>query len=108
MDLIMYVSRGAPDLSLQDVARHPTSKDWNTIFSESAKHPKDDSHLSKMERAVAHGERVCRPFEGRAKEIGLMITGDMWLKIANMGKMLLALFCFYLFHMYRPLYAIYL
>ncbi|BDD58748.1 hypothetical protein MAP00_004003 [Monascus purpureus] len=108
MDLIMYVSRGAPDLSLQDVVRHPTSKDWNTIFSESAKHPKDDSHLSKMERAVAHGERVCRPFEGRAKEIGLMITGDMWLKIANMGKILLAQLYFYLFHMYCPLYAIYL
>lgn len=89
MDLIMYVSRGAPNLSLEDITRHPAKKDWNTIFTESAKHPKDDSHLAKLERAVAHGEKICRPFEGRAKEIGLPITGDMWLKIGNMGKGLL-------------------
>lgn len=85
MDLIMYVSRGTPKLSLDDIVHHQAKRNWETIFAESAKHPRDDGHLPKLERAVAFGQRVCQPYEDRAKDIGLVITGDMWLKIGNLG-----------------------
>lgn len=85
-DLVFYVSRGVPDLLLEEVTTYEAPNDWKTIFYESSVHPRDDGHLSKLVRAVANGEKVCRPFEARAEELGLLITGDMWLKIANMGK----------------------
>lgn len=85
-DLAFYVSRGVPDLLLEEVTTYEAPNDWKTIFYESSVHPRDDGHLSKLVRALANGEKVCRPFEARAEELGLLITGDMWLKIANMGK----------------------
>lgn len=85
-DLVFYVSRGVPNLLLEEVTTYEAPNDWKTIFHESSVHPRDDGHLSKLVRALANGEKVCRPFEARAEELGLLITGDMWLKIANMGK----------------------
>lgn len=85
-DLVFYVSRGVPDMLLEEVTTYEAPNDWKTIFYESSVHPRDDGHLSKLVRALANGEKVCRPFEARAEELGLLITGDMWLKIANMGK----------------------
>ncbi|KAH1415568.1 hypothetical protein KXX22_005884 [Aspergillus fumigatus] len=84
-DLVFYVSRGVPDLLLEEVTTYEAPNDWKTIFYESSVHPRDDGHLSKLVRALANGEKVCRPFEARAEELGLLITGDMWLKIANMA-----------------------
>lgn len=86
VDLLMFVSRGVPELRLDEVTRYKASKDWKTIFAHSVAHPGDDGHASKLMRALAHGEEVCRPYEAQAKERGLLITGDMWLKIGNMGK----------------------
>lgn len=81
------MSRGAPQLLLNEVTSYPASNSWETIFKHCNSHPGDDGHLPKLARAVAHGEAVCRPFESQAKERGLMITGDMWLRIGNMGKL---------------------
>ena len=83
LDLLMYVSRGAPDLLLDEVTRYPLKDDWSAIFSRATAHPGDDGHLAKLARAVAHGQRVCQPFESRRK---MPISGDMWLRIGNMGK----------------------
>ncbi|RJE19326.1 hypA-like protein [Aspergillus sclerotialis] len=85
VDLLMYVSRGSPELRLDEVTNYKASKDWNTIFAKSIVHPGDDGHASKLMRALAHGEDVSRPYEAQAKEKGLLITGDMWLKIGNMA-----------------------
>ncbi|PLB51911.1 hypA-like protein [Aspergillus steynii IBT 23096] len=84
LDLLLYVSRGAPVLLLNEVTTYPASKSWETIFKHCNTHPGDDGHLAKLARAVAHGEAACRAFESQATERGLMITGDMWLKIGNM------------------------
>lgn len=86
VDLLMYVSRAAFDLHLDEVTKYPASQDWKAVFAKSITHPQDDGHAPKLMRALAHGEQVCRPFEAQAKEKGLAITGDMWLKIGNMGK----------------------
>ncbi|RHZ54690.1 questin oxidase family protein [Aspergillus thermomutatus] len=85
VDLAFYVSRGAPELLLDEVTTYETPNDWETIFHVSSVNPRDDGHLSKLVRALANGEKACRPFEARAEELGLLITGDMWLKIANMA-----------------------
>lgn len=78
----MYVSAGSPDLLLDEVTQYPAKNDWSTVISKGLAHPTDDGHLVKFIRAVAHGERVSRGFEGSK----MAISGDTWLRIANMGK----------------------
>lgn len=84
MDLLMYISRNTPELYVDEITRYPVKNDWDTIITHGNTHPHDDGHLSKLVRALKNGESVCRLFEAQAKERGLKITGDMWLKIGNM------------------------
>ncbi|GMG14408.1 unnamed protein product [Aspergillus oryzae var. brunneus] len=69
-----------------DVTEYQASRTWEDIFAYANAHPRDDGHIGKLVRAVANGERVCRPYEAKANDLGLTITGDMWLKIGNMGE----------------------
>lgn len=82
MDLVMYVSRGSPELRINEVTQYPTTNDWPTIFSRCVQHPGDDGHLSKLARALAHGEKVCESLD---KDPQMPIAGDMWLRIGNMA-----------------------
>lgn len=87
MDLVLYASRGAPNLYPDEITGYPISKNWNELFSHSIRDTRDDGHLPKLLRAVASGEQICRPFESQATtQHGLKVAGDMWLKIGNMGK----------------------
>lgn len=85
LDLLMYVSRNSPKLLLDEVTQYPVENDWPAVFSQSVKHPADDGHLVKFVRALAHGQNVCKPFESRAPQT-MTISGDMWLRIGNMGE----------------------
>ncbi|KAI2793918.1 Oxidoreductase ptaJ [Penicillium oxalicum] len=84
LDLLMYVSRGCPELRKEDIVNHPITKDWSAVFASAASHPADDGHLVKFVRAVAHGEQVCKPFDGKRQE-SMPVSGKMWLQIANMA-----------------------
>ncbi|OJJ62162.1 hypothetical protein ASPSYDRAFT_146077 [Aspergillus sydowii CBS 593.65] len=84
MDLMMYISRNAPELYLDEITKYPISNNWDALIVQGNRHPRDDGHLSKLVRALKNGESVCRPYEGRARELGLKITGDAWLRIGNM------------------------
>lgn len=84
MDLLMYTSRGTPDLLLDDVVRYPAKENWSGIFARSLAHPGDDGHLAKLTRALAHGQKVCEPYE--KTDTQMAIRGDMWLRIGNIGK----------------------
>lgn len=42
----------------------------------------DDGHTSKLIRALAHGEIICREFE--AKE-GFRVRGEDWLQLGHMA-----------------------
>ena len=87
MDLLLYISRGAPELYPDEITRYPITNDWSSIITQSNQHAHDDGHLSKLVRALKNAEEnVCRPFEGQAQTRGLKVTGDAWLKIANMGE----------------------
>ncbi|KAL4778098.1 hypothetical protein BJX76DRAFT_363056 [Aspergillus varians] len=81
MDLIMYISRNAPELYLDEVTKYPITRDWDAIMAQTNRHPHDDGHLAKLVRALRNAESVCRPYEGQA---GFKITGDKWLRVGNM------------------------
>ncbi|KAK4868734.1 hypothetical protein LT330_006936 [Penicillium expansum] len=83
IDLLMYTSRGTPDLLLDEVANYPIKEDWSQIFARSIAHPGDDGHLAKLARALAHGQEVCQAYESKNPE--MPIKGDMWLRIGNIG-----------------------
>lgn len=85
LDLLIYASSGFPDLLLDEISKYPVTNDWEAVITQSRSHPADDGHLSKLVRALAHGENVCRPFE-QQKANSLPISGNMWLQIGNMGK----------------------
>lgn len=83
LDLAMYVSRNSPALLLDEVTQYSAKSDWKAVISQAASHPSDDGHLAKLVRLLAHGENVCKPFE----KDNLPISGDMWLRVGNMGKL---------------------
>ena len=86
-DIAMYVSRGSPELLLDEVTGYTPKQPndgWAEIFARVDGLP-DDGHSSKLVRALANGERVCREFEGKDEAKDWMIEGDTWLKIGHMA-----------------------
>ncbi|KAI9731932.1 MAG: hypothetical protein M1834_004383 [Cirrosporium novae-zelandiae] len=91
LDLAMYVSRRSPDLLVEEIVKyvpkHPGS--WEEAIVPRACRFEDDGHASKLVRALANGERVCKPFEEEKK--GFRIKGDMWLQLGHMVRLELTL-----------------
>ena len=87
IDLLNWVSRNMPKPELKDVIDYNIFHDWPDVFAQSCKHPTDDGHLPKYVRAVAYARELCRPYETEARN-GFLVKGDMWIRIANMGKSL--------------------
>jgi hypothetical protein len=86
-DLMMYVSRGSPDLLLEEVSNYVPKQaaagdaEWRDLFTR-AFATDDDGHIVKLLRAVAVGEILCGKIK-TGEEQG-MIRGPMWRKIGNM------------------------
>ncbi|KAL5423641.1 hypothetical protein PMIN04_003778 [Paraphaeosphaeria minitans] len=83
-DLAMYSSRASPALLMDDLTTYKTAdKDdsWERVV-ERVNALSDDGHASKLVRALAHGEQVCKKFEGRD---GFVVQGDMWRRLGNMA-----------------------
>ncbi|KAL7270784.1 hypothetical protein RUND412_006495 [Rhizina undulata] len=86
VDVLLYVSRNSPELFVDEVRNYvprdgPSSVNpWLNLFARAIA-LEDDGHALKMLRALAHGEKVCRPFLGRE---GFVFQGDMWVKMAAM------------------------
>lgn len=87
MDLLIWASRKMPLPQLDDVLNYPVRQGWPDVFSKSYLHPSDDGHLAKFVRTVAFAEELCRPLEKKLSNDRLPVSGDMWLKIGNMGKL---------------------
>lgn len=85
LDLLLYASRASPDLLLDEVTQYPAKNDWPAVFARSVTHPSDDGHLVKLVRALANGEKACQPYESQGPQV-MPISGDMWLRIGNMGE----------------------
>jgi len=82
-DLVMYASRHSPPLLLDEVRNyrpeHPSG--WDNIFERVKNHP-DDGHAAKLIRALAHGEKVGKPFE---RGDAFRIKGALWLQLGHMA-----------------------
>lgn len=84
-DIAMYVSRGSPELLKDEITNYEPkiSGDWQGIY-ERVDALEDDGHASKLVRAMANGERVCKEYEdGEGKE--WMIKGSDWLQLGHMA-----------------------
>ncbi|KAF7542850.1 hypothetical protein G7Z17_g11224 [Cylindrodendrum hubeiense] len=85
-DLAIYASRGCPKILLEEltnyVPRYATWKEdgWNKIFYRSMIYV--DSHASKLIRAMAHAEHVCRLYDD---DDAFVIKTTDWLRLANMA-----------------------
>nr|POE51515.1 oxidoreductase afly [Quercus suber] len=82
-DLAMYASRRSPEIRL-DIVRgyHPKqSSDWDSI-EDRVVHLDDDGHASKLVRALAHGQRICEPYESREE---FRVKRDDWLQLGHMA-----------------------
>lgn len=83
-DLALYASRGCPKLLIDEITsykpKHGVDAPWEDVFERVRALP-DDGHASKFVRALAHGKKTCKPWEG---EDGFLIKGDMWRLLGHM------------------------
>ncbi|KAI9681076.1 MAG: hypothetical protein M1822_007150 [Bathelium mastoideum] len=86
LDLVWYAASGAAEMRAQDVLEYePTlSKglDWQAMYR-AANDLHDDGHVVKFIRALKNGEDVVKPFERGEDAACFPVTGDMWIKIAQ-------------------------
>lgn len=82
-DLAMYASRKSPDILLDEIREYKPKKPsgWDEIEDRVCKF-EDDGHASKLVRALAHGQRVCQPYEDRPD---FRIKRSDWLQMGHMA-----------------------
>jgi len=82
-DLALYASRGCPRLLLDEIRNYTPVKSsgWDDIF-ERIKNYEDDGHGAKLVRALAHGQKTCKPYEDKES---FRIKDDMWLQLGHMA-----------------------
>jgi hypothetical protein len=86
MDLLIWASRKMPEPQVDDILNYPIHLGWPEVFSKSYLHPSDDGHLAKFVRTVAFAEKLSHSYETKLDSDIFPVSGDMWLKIGNMGK----------------------
>ena len=81
-DLAMYASRKSPEIHLDLIRNYQPKQpsDWDKII-ERVRSMEDDGHASKLVRALAHGQQVCAPYEGKPE---FRLKKDDWLQLAHM------------------------
>ncbi|KAK2754877.1 hypothetical protein FQN54_006770 [Arachnomyces sp. PD_36] len=81
----MAAGVGMPSLHPEVLEQHiikangGKGKDWDELFATVCHHA-DDGHMIKFIRALANGEKVCKPFEGQN---GFPMRQNLFLKAAN-------------------------
>ena len=85
MDLAMYASRKCPTPRFDEVrlyeAKQSSSSGWHGIQERVCGFP-DDGHASKLVRALAHGQMICKPYE---HEDAFRVKHDDWLMMGHMA-----------------------
>lgn len=82
-DLAMYASRKSPDIRLDLVRSYKPKKPsgWDEIQDRVIAF-EDDGHASKLVRAMAHGQQICKPYEDRDE---FRVKHDDWLQMGHMA-----------------------
>ena len=86
LDLAMYVSRSCPEPLIDEIKNYQpkhSGDGWAEIIRRVDKLP-EDGHASKLVRALAHSEQVCKPYESQPDDV-FAIKGDMFLKLGHMA-----------------------
>lgn len=85
LDVLQYASRGCPKLLFEEIENYVPKKSdassWDAIF-ERVNLIDDDGHAAKLVRALAHGQRISRPWESTEN---FRIKDSLWLQLGNMG-----------------------
>lgn len=88
-DLLTYASRLAPQLYPDEITNYKPRQSgmtWLSLIKNANKVTHDDGHINKLIRALAHGARVCAPYEAQPElSSRFPLRGDGWLQIANMA-----------------------
>ncbi|EXJ66811.1 uncharacterized protein A1O5_10006 [Cladophialophora psammophila CBS 110553] len=89
MDILQYASRLAPELHNEEVVNYKpreSGRSWASIIETTNSITYDDGHISKLVRALAHGSKVCNPYEERQElSARFPLKAAGWLQIANMA-----------------------
>ena len=89
IDLLTYASRLAPKVYPEEIANYkPRQQDmtWPLLIKRTNNLTQDDGHVPKLIRALAHGAKVCAPYEAQQElSARFPLKGNGWLQIANMA-----------------------
>jgi len=79
----MYASRKSPSIHLNEIRNYKPKKPsgWDEIEDRVCR-LEEDGHASKLVRALAHGQQVCKPYEDREE---FRIKHDDWLQMGHMA-----------------------
>ena len=86
LDLALYVSRACPELLIDEIKNYQPKKSaegWSGIIRR-VDNLTDDGHASKLVRALANSEQVCKQFEDQPEDV-MPIRGDMFLQLGHMA-----------------------
>jgi hypothetical protein len=78
-DLVMYASRRAPDLLVEEIKKYKPRKPGSNVIARVLE-VEDDGHASKLIRALENGKNACAMYEGRVGEV----QGEMWDQLLHM------------------------
>lgn len=83
LDITMYASRKCPDMRLDEIRdykpKYPSG--WEGI-EERVCNFNDDGHAAKLIRALAHGQQICQPYEGKDS---FRVKHNDWLQMGHMA-----------------------
>ena len=83
MDIAMYASRQCPDMRLDEIRKYQPQQpsSWDGVQDRVCNFF-DDGHASKLIRAIAHGQKICKPYEDKDE---FRIKHDDWLQMGHMA-----------------------
>lgn len=78
-----YASRKSPGIRLDIIRSYKPKKPsgWDEIEDRVCRF-EDDGHASKLVRALAHGQQICKPYEDRDE---FRIKHEDWLQMGHMA-----------------------
>lgn len=83
LDLAMYASRKSPEIRLEDIRNYkPKKPSGYDQIQDRVCAIDDDGHASKLVRAIAHGGKICQPYE---QNDAFRLKSDDWLQLAHMA-----------------------
>lgn len=83
MDLAMYASRRCPPILLDEIRSYKPKQpsNWDGVVDRVCDFF-DDGHAAKLIRALAHGQRICQPYEDREE---FRVKAEDWLQMGHMA-----------------------